>query len=281
MFSTAFLLLLLPLLLFLKNTHAVTITISPAAIPHPDVPPGQPNPGIIPYSTQRCPDIPPGVCCIPRRPPSPPAQITLDRRIKFEGLEALDIAAAWVPHEGKKACDGKVGASYTGGGTWIYEIPADTPGLEIAAGSYMRMPVGVPKEEDVGWMQGEGVLGFVTGKGDWWSKDVDKAKVLDAAARYGFGSLAGKGLPWAQKVKRLGKRVVDMGKMGMTPHEGLEKRGIRSADKGWVLCRGPRKGIYPDVMIDVDGVEYRAETPQAAVYISGEGKVLNFTEPAT
>ncbi|KAL8923382.1 MAG: hypothetical protein Q9208_004652 [Pyrenodesmia sp. 3 TL-2023] len=281
MFSTAFLTLLL-LLLLLRTTHAVTISISPALIPHPDVSPTQPNPPqITHYLTQRCPDIPPGICCIARRLPSPDARNPLDRRIQFQGLEALDIAAAWVPHEGKRACDGKVGASYTGGGDWIYQIPADTPDLEITAGSYMRMPAGVPEEKDLGWMQGEGVLGFVTGKGDWWSKDVDKAKASNAAAQFGFGSMAGKGFPWAQKVKRFGKRVVDVGKMGMTPHGGLEKRGIRSADKGFVLCRGPRKGVYPEVMIDLEGVEYKAETPQGALYISGDGKILNFTEPAS
>lgn len=58
---------------------------------------------------------------------------------------------------------------------------------------------------------------------------------------------------------------------------GLEKRGIRSAEKGWVLCLGPKKSRWPDV-IEMDGVEYKTETPQSPVYISADGKVLNYTE---
>lgn len=174
----------------------------------------------------------PGVCC-KRRPSSLyDSPLQLDGRIKFEGLEALDIATAWVPHEGMKACNGKVGASYTGGGTWIHEIPVGSPHLEIAAGSYMRMPAGTPKEEDIGWMQGEGVLGFVIGKGAWWSKDVDEARGWILAEHSGFRSMP-------QKMKRSGR-----GRYGEDGYDrGLDKRGIRSADQGWVLRRGPRKDV--------------------------------------
>lgn len=273
------LLLFFSLLSLLSTTHAVDVTISPAPLPSPDASPNLPNPGLIPFITQHCPGIPPGVCCIPR-PLAANAATYPDKRITFRGLEALDIAATWAPHEGKTACDGKVQASHAGGGTWQYDIPTDQTDLIIAAGSYMRMPAGNPQESDVGWMQGEGVLGFVTGEGDWWSKDVNKAKALNMAAQYGFGSMAGKGLfPWSRKVKRFGKRAVDLGKKEMGPN-GVEKRGIRSANRGWVLCQGPRKGVYPDV-IEVDGVAYKAEMPQAPVYVSGDGKVMNYTEPAS
>ncbi|KAI4121417.1 MAG: hypothetical protein LQ338_006373 [Usnochroma carphineum] len=265
--STSLLLSLLAAL-----THAVDIQIAPAPFNDPNGPPGHP------FITQRCPGIPPGVCCIPR--PSPANAVAHpDKEIKVTGLETLDVVAAWTPHNGKSACDGKVQASHWGAGQWIYNVPADEPDVIISGASWLKIPTGDPGETDVPWMQGEGVLGFMTGRGDWFSQDVNKARASNLAASLGFGSMAGKGFPWApQKVKRFGKRVVDLGRMGMGPR-GLEKREIRSAEKGWVLCRSPRRGVYPDV-IEVDGVEYKAEQPQGPVYISDGGKVLNYTEAA-
>ncbi|KAL8648177.1 MAG: hypothetical protein Q9210_005142 [Variospora velana] len=261
---------LLSILLLLTSSYAVDIRITQA----PFVQPG--NQGIIP--TQICFGIPPGVCCIARDLPGQRPS----KRIVFTNLDTLDIAAAWVPDAGRSGCDGKAQSTYAGGGRWQYDIPADLPDLAINAGSYMRMPVGHPSEADLGWLQGEGVLGFVTGKGDWWSKDVDKAKARNIAARFGFGSMAGKGLPPVNKVKRFRGKVVDVVKMGMTgPGNSslVEKRNIVSADKGFVLCRGPMSGVYTSV-IEMDGAVYRAETPQSPVYVSQDGKVLNFTEPA-
>ncbi|KAI4112302.1 MAG: hypothetical protein LQ345_006529 [Seirophora villosa] len=263
---------LLPILpIFLATTHAVDIKIIQATVHYPDG--RQTN-----IPTQICPGIPPGTCCIPR--PLPNAGP--DKRILFTGLDVLDIAAAWVPDNGRTACDGKVQSSYTGGGRWQYDIPADQPDLIIAAGSYMRMPVGVPSEGDLGWLQGEGVLGFVTGKGDWWSKDVDKIRARGLASQFGFGSMAGKGLPWKQKVKRFRGKVVDLGKMAMVAAAApgkrsvVERRDIISGDKGFVLCRGPSKGVYPNV-IELGGVVYTAKSPQSPVYVSPDGKTLDFS----
>lgn len=264
---------LLLLSLLVTPTHAVDIQISQAPL-------ALPGPGgyQITIPMQTCPSIPPGVCCIARDLPGQGPS----KRIVFTKLDTLDIAAAWVPDAGRSGCDGKAQSTHAGGGDWQYDIPADLPDLAINAGSYMRMPVGHPMGADLGWLQGEGVLGFVTGKGDWWSQDVDQAIAQIIAARFWSDSMAGKDLPPVNKVKRFRGKVVDVGKMGMTGpgnSNSVDKRNIVSADKGFVLCRGPRRGVYTSV-IEMDGAVYRAETPQSPVYVSQDGTVLNFTEPA-
>ncbi len=75
-----------------------------------------------------------------------------------------------------------------------------------------------------------------------------------------------------------GKRVVDMARMNVG--RGLGKRGIMSAAKGRILFQGPSKTTWADT-IELDGVRYTAETPQSQVFISADGKVLNYTQPAT
>ncbi|KAL9017239.1 MAG: hypothetical protein Q9185_005404 [Variospora sp. 1 TL-2023] len=267
------LLSILPLLLLsllVTPTHAVDIQISQAPLALPG-----PSGYQITIPMQACPSIPPGVCCIARDLPGQPS-----KSIVFTNLEPLHIAAAWVPDAGRSGCQGKAQATHAGGGRWKYDIPADQPDLAINAGSYIRMPVGNPMGADIGWLRGEGVLGFVTGKSDWWSKDVDKLRA-GAIAKLWYGSMR-KGHPPGNKVKRFRGKVVDVGKMGMTGpgnSNSMDKRNIVSADKGFVLCQGPRKGVYTSV-IELDGAVYRAETPQSPVYVSQDGKVLNFTEPA-
>ncbi|KAL8939075.1 MAG: hypothetical protein Q9216_003553 [Gyalolechia sp. 2 TL-2023] len=240
------------------------------------------------FAAQYCRDIPPGHCCKPRVTPHFPNPAYPLKRITFTGLEPLHIAAAWIPHNGRGACEGKVTASASGGGTWVYDVPADQPDIALTAGSYLKMPAGVPERDDIPWMQGEGVGGFVTNHGDWMSGGVDPNRARQMASSLGFGSMAGKGFPWDPKVKmkRMGKRVVDLAKMGMRgPGGGLGKRevisdtGMISQDTGWVLCLGPKKARFVDT-IEMEGVLYEAETPGSAVYMSGDGEVLNYTTPA-
>lgn len=131
-------------------------------------------------------------------------------------------------------------------------------------------------------MQGEGVGGFVTNHGNWMSEAVNPDRAQRIASSLGLGSMAGKGFPWdpKTKVKRMGKRVVDLAKMDARgPGGGVAKRGIMSEDKGWVLCLGPKKARFVDV-IEMDGVVYETEMAGSAVYISADGKMLNYTTTA-
>ncbi|KAL9022930.1 MAG: hypothetical protein Q9196_007467, partial [Gyalolechia fulgens] len=79
------------------------------------------------------------------------------------------------------------------------------------------------------------------------------------AARYGFGTGTGTLTELSPRIKRLGKRVVDTGRLNMGP--AVKKRGIRSASKGLMIFGGPLKKAWADT-IEVDGVQYTAEAAQ-------------------
>ncbi|KAL8951067.1 MAG: hypothetical protein Q9222_002939 [Ikaeria aurantiellina] len=261
--------LLLPLL-----TLAVDIEISPTTLPDVDGSPGH----ILPFVSQRCRGIPPGVCC-KQRPDLHNAAFP-NKRIKFTGLDALDIAAAWTDRGPVGGCSGTPKATYAGGGNWEYLVPVGETDLFLRGGNYLRMPVGVPDEKDRGWLEGEGVKGFVWGQGDWFSQTPGTAagarNNLLAAARAQLGSgSSGHPLGW----RRMGKRIVDFGRVVQEiGGRGLRlgKRGIRSPEKGVVFCGGPRRAMWVDEIF-VDGVEYKCTESQGAVYVSGDGKVLNYT----
>ena len=267
---------LFSLLFLATNILAVDITISPP--PGPPFPNG--HPGRVPFIAQRCPGIPPGHCC-KQRPDIPQATNFPNKRIIFTGLDALDIASAWVNRSAVGGCYGLPKATYAGGGTWQYDVPEGENDQIIRGGNYFRVPVGLPGEKDKGWLNGEGVLGFVWGTGDWWSQ-TPKPNAwanLQAAARAQLGGNFPSDLrsfgPGSRKVRRRGNRVVDLGKLAIG-RRGLERKVITTMDQGVVFCKSPEQTRWPDV-ITIDGVEYRTQTPQGDIYLSQDGKVLNYT----
>ncbi|KAL9001094.1 MAG: hypothetical protein Q9188_005519 [Gyalolechia gomerana] len=223
-----------------------------------------------------CIGLPPGVCC--EVPPDPEFdELYPKKRVQFNGLGPLDLAAVFSAEPPHTGCTGRALATYSGGGNWEYEVPADQ-NLNITGASYVRLPAREPTDTEKAWLEGEGGLAFFTEDSQWLSRRVNGGAALAMAARYGLGTATGSlsGLP--PKIKRLGKRVVDIGRMNMGP--ALTKRGIRSPNKGLMIFEGPRKTAWADT-IEVDGVQYTAKTPQSQVFVSADGKVLDYTKPAS
>ncbi|KAI4284184.1 MAG: hypothetical protein L6R38_001600 [Xanthoria sp. 2 TBL-2021] len=286
------------LLVLVTFTYAVTIEITPA----PE------SPSTL-YLIQRCRDIPPGHCCQPRGeppnpadpadpspPPAPPSRANRpvfslppanhpNKRIVFTGLAPRDIAAAFTGYGDEPGCRGRPKATYNGGGRWRYDVPADEAEFVIEGGHWIRMPLGLPEEADRGWVEAEGVTGLILHSEAWFGANTspgDRSGLLNAAraALDGMGK-GGSGNPFGWKVRRMGKRVVDWGKLTMGKEGTLEKRSIRSPNKGIAICTAPRRSLWPDVIL-VNGEEYISDAPQGSVYISGNGgKILNYTDTAT
>ncbi|KAL8766842.1 MAG: hypothetical protein Q9209_006500 [Squamulea sp. 1 TL-2023] len=283
-------------LLLVASTLAVDIEISP----RPD------GLGITLFNIQRCRDIPPGHCCQSRpAPPSPvnvsppptgggrtnrpefvpPPAVHPNKRIVFTGLDPRDIAAAFADNGPVAGCRERPKATYSGGGRWLYEVPIEEWDVALQGGSWVRMPLGPPDQASLGWVEAESVRGFVWESGSWFGAGTSseaRSTLLGAAnAQLDAMGKGGSGHPMGWKVKRLGKRVVDLGKLMMGRESSLERRTIRSPNKGVAFCAAPKRRLWPDVIV-MDGVEYRSETPQSPIYIGGDGsKVLNYTSPAS
>ncbi|KAI4106699.1 MAG: hypothetical protein LQ339_002890 [Xanthoria mediterranea] len=288
------------LLVLVTFTFAVTIEISPA--------PESPSTF---YLIQRCRDIPPGHCCQPRgeppdptdstdsthpSPPSAPFSRTNrpvfsnppanhpNKRIIFTGLQPRDIAAAFTGYGDHPGCRGRPKASYSGGGRWRYNVPADEEESVIEGGHWIRMPLGLPEEADNGWVEAEGVRGLIFDSEAWFGENTsagDRSSLLNAARAALDGTGRGNsGHPLGWKVRRMGKRAVDWGKLMMGKEGTLEKRSIRSPNKGIAFCTAPRRSLWPDVLV-LNGEEYVSVAPQSSVYVNGGGKILNYTDTAT
>ncbi|KAL8724577.1 MAG: hypothetical protein Q9166_007872 [cf. Caloplaca sp. 2 TL-2023] len=268
-----FLFLLSPLLLLILNTtpiFAVTCLISRRVDSNAQFARGnEPMP-------KMCMGLQPGACCVV--PPDPEFdELFPKKRVQMSGLGPLDIASVFSAEPPNTGCTGRSIATYAGGGNWDYEVPADD-NSNITGACYMRVPQGEPTEGDKAWLEGEGALAFFTGNSQWVSRGTNGPAAQSIAAKWGFGTMSGTlpGLP--PRIKRLGRRVVDMARMNMRPE--LDKREIISQNKGLILFEGPKKIAWADT-IEVDGVLYTAETPQSQVFVSTDGKVLNYTKPAS
>ncbi|KAL8638450.1 MAG: hypothetical protein Q9228_004398 [Teloschistes exilis] len=259
--------------------HAVTIEISP-------VPSA--------FISARCQNIRPGHCCNALPLSSQTSGISpQNKRIKFTGLAPHDIAAVWTDEAGRMGCDGRSIASFTGGTEWTYIVEDNAAGGPIIrGGNYVKVPQGMPPTmAESEWMQGEGILGLATDYfGNWYAPAQPAAatnllhQMADAAlAAMGIipGGLGDSGYPW--KLRRRGKRVIDEGRMAMGPGGRVGKRDLRTGKgvgRGVVMChQDPKKYVWPDVL-DVNGAEYLAESPQSLVFVSRDGKVMNFTAAA-
>ncbi|KAL8748939.1 MAG: hypothetical protein Q9184_007015 [Pyrenodesmia sp. 2 TL-2023] len=260
------LLLLTSLLLNITPTSAVICTISRRYDPDAQFPRGNaPMP-------KMCPFLAPGICCVV--PPDPVFDHQYPKkRVQMLGLGPYDVASAFSAELPNTGCTGRSLASWQGPGDWEYEVPADQ-NYNITGACYMKLPPGQPTEEEKAWLQYEGAVGFSAGNTQWVNPSVSGPSPNSLILRM----LSGGATPMSPKVKRLARRVLDMGKMNMG--RGLGKRGIMSPTKGKIIFAGPSKMTWADT-IEMDGVRYTAETPQSQVFVSADGMVLNYTQPAS
>ena len=131
-----------------------------------------PNQGSM-FFAEECSDLRPGKCCQAWsrwgirffRPHYPVAEWT--------GLESFDIAAVWQPRYGagtsrsdQEGCGGVVAATKPGPGNWRYELNIFEI-VKVSGASYFRVPQGQPKNKEASWLEAQGILGLVTGGGEW------------------------------------------------------------------------------------------------------------------
>ncbi|KAL8764629.1 MAG: hypothetical protein Q9194_006933 [Teloschistes cf. exilis] len=199
-------------------------------------------------------------------------------RVTFTDLESGHVTAAFLPQGGKVGCDALTRGTGWGPGTWTFDLPpADDPndGLSddddddddrITGASYIVMPKAVPFDDDTSaWLSAEGMVGLVWPKGNWFSTTVStsaRSRFLEAAA-----AMLHEGSSLEIEAKRRKERSVNS--------------HIRSAERGAVFCRGPRRWVWVNV-ITVNGTEFKADEGGKgdAIYTSGDGEVLNFTKGA-
>ena len=75
-------------------------------------------------------------------------------------------------------------------------------------------------------------------------------------------------------MRRQGSRRVDRGTMAIG-RRALQKNLIGPVDEGVVFCKSPVQTRWPDV-ITIDGVEYKTQSPQDDMYLSQDGKMLDY-----
>ncbi|KAL8671419.1 MAG: hypothetical protein Q9168_004071 [Polycauliona sp. 1 TL-2023] len=208
---------------------------------------------------QTCHNLRPGRCCQGR--PIPPEAINPflvpprheDYRIaQWTGLNALEIAAVWQastdPTE-DGGCSGTPLATTVGPGNW--RVPETGQSSVIITGaSYIRLPTGQPNEVDAPWLEAEGILGLVTGGGEWVSKSASHLV--------------------QQQVSNWRTLVYGMSKT-------KRRRSFLLGEKGLVLSQPPPKAnaVWVD-LITVDGVEFVQESEGSSVYRSSNGTEMKF-----
>lgn len=187
----------------------------------------------------RCPNILPGVCCKP-----PVTGVFAYSNITFQHLLAVDIAAVWTfkisygvveSPTGVTVtdwCSGLVTDSRNGPGqwTWLGQLMPMHPAnqepershFRATGASYIRLPTNLPPGPNIiDTLAIQGLLGLAWGGGEWF--------VSPAAKRL----LGGKS----------------------NPVPLIIPKDIRSADKGNVFARSPRRVVYPTFM-KINGTEY-------------------------
>jgi len=241
----------------LSLTQAVTVRISgPAPLAPPSVVATH-----VEIVYQVCSNLRPGRCC-QERPrtlvagvPPPPFPT---RVVSFEGLEVLDVAAAWQPQGHSGGCKGTPAGTSIGPGNWRF--PAEgAPEMILTGASYLKIPTKIPAgREHAPLMEAQGVLGLLTGGGGWVSSlasDRLRQQILKAAS-----SLGGSALQFSPRRR-----------------SEIKRRGIISRDKGIVFTQPPPGVQWPD-LITVNGTNYREESVGSPIYRNDEGAVLDFKD---
>ena len=181
------------------------------------------------------------------------------------GLLHTDLGIAWVPRGQALGCYGTPKETHWGGGDWVYDIPQGDADEKLSGANYIKMPTNLPAEGSQSpWMEAEGILGMVWGRGQWWAGDSGTAAAQTARAN--LLAEASKALqgPFPFR-RRKGRRNWDA--------------NIRSENKGVVFCKEPDKATWADTIV-VNGTEYVAQGAGSVIYKTAGGEVLDFTGTA-
>ncbi|KAI4119248.1 MAG: hypothetical protein LQ345_000842 [Seirophora villosa] len=207
-----------------------------------------------------CSDIRPGYCCtLPWMQSLRVRSISdLVLTVRFDHLLAWDIAAVWgvyFPAEHTRdndGCQGTVGASRAGPGTWEWDVLDQDEGRHFAAkgASYISLPRVVPPDTSSKiWLAAEGIVGLAWGDATWFKNSQAQTALIDGAAA-------------------ISSRV--------TPRSRL-KRDIRSPLEGTVWATQPSRPVYPNLLV-VNGTAYTDDGAGDPKYRDVTGKVLDLTE---
>ena len=207
---------------------------------------------------QTCRNLRPGRCCQGR--PIPPDAVNPfyvpppheDYHVaQWTGLGPLHIAAVWqASASGEGGCSGTPLATIAGPGNWRYpRAESESPPIIITGASYIKLPTGQPEDKDAPWLEAEGILGLVTGGGEWVSTKASnpvREQILN----------------WRALVYGISRK---------------RKRGVLGGEKGLVVSRSPPKlnSVWVDLIV-YDEVEYAQESEGSSVYRSQDGKELEF-----
>ena len=219
---------------------------------------GQTTPTHNRVGIQTCRNLRPGRCCQGR--PIPPDAVNQfyvpppheDYHVaQWSGLGPLNIAAVWqASASGEGGCSGTPLATNAGPGSWRYPRAGVAPSPVIITGaSYIKLPIGQPKDADARWLEAEGLLGLVTGGGKWMSK----------SASY---TVREQMLNWRTLVYGISRK---------------RKRAVVGGEKGLVVSRPPAKvnSVWVDLIV-YDEVEYTQESEGSSVYRSQDGNELRY-----
>ena len=117
--------------------------------------------------------------------------------------------------------------------------------MTLTGASYVKLPEFIPKGQTAPMMEAQGILGLITGGGNYIDKKVG-------------GSLLQRML------------AAQSGLQG-----GTWRRSIRSPNHGVVFAQPPPSAIWPDV-VSFNGTEYKQDHVGGSIYTSEEGQVLDF-----
>ncbi|KAL8684975.1 MAG: hypothetical protein Q9224_006032 [Gallowayella concinna] len=237
-------LLLFLLLSLTTSCLAVTVTLLTGNLPE--------DRGRNRIYQQICHNLRPGQCCR-FRPFDFDHRPRGYREAEFTALEPLHIAAFWKIGPG---CTGVPLATQPGPGNFLHWASSmnDIPPWEhISGASYIKLPVGPPRDSDAPWMEAEGILGFVWGDGRWVSSKASKPIVDQVYSLF-------KSLSFGARKR------------------GIVRRNFFSGKRGQVFAQPPAKAsaVWPD-MIVANGTNYREQASGSPVYRSDDGKLLDLT----
>ena len=240
-----FLLLLLSLFLIPIFSNAITVTLRLGDNPA--------NPALANLlgngQSQTCNNLRPGRCC-QGRPlpilPGLPGGVRSYRIAQFTGLEPLDIAAVWQPQGTVGGCSNVPVATTAGPGNWRYPAAGNSEGL-LSGASYIKLPHSIPADQKAPMLEAQGILGLITGGGQYVAKQAGNSLLAQAA------------------------------QAALALHGGKNRRrGIRSKDKGVVFAQPPPVAVWPDLIM-VNGKNYTEESIGSSKYVSEDGSVLDLS----
>lgn len=121
--------------------------------------------------------------------------------------------------------------------------------MTLTGASYIRLPDSIPKDQNAPMMEAQGILGLITGGGNYIDKKAGGSllqRMLSAQSGLQGGSIGGR---W--------------------------RRSIRSPNQGIVFAQPPPSAVWPDVVF-FNGTEYKQDHVGGSIYTNEAGQVLDF-----